>query len=259
MRTAHIAWSRHGGEPGMLLLHGFSDSGACWDPVLPGLTALAGAVTLDARGHGSSGLPDEPTGTAANAADAALVLDALGAGPLVVIGHSMGALAAAALAAARPDLVRALVLEDPPGPHHTLAADGMPSWLAELQALDLPERIAKGRADNPAWPDAEFAPWAASKGEFDPRFYDLPYETGPSMVESLAKTACPTLLLYGEVARGGLLAPSDADDCADAAGGPFRAERVAHAGHCVRRDAPAAFLAAVGRFWEQGVEPAGPP
>jgi pimeloyl-ACP methyl ester carboxylesterase len=248
VRTAHLSWKRHGGEPGLLLLHGFSDSGECWNPVLPRLTAVTGAVTLDARGHGESGLPEEPTGTAANAADAALVLDALDAGPLVVIGHSMGALTAAALAASRPDLVRALVLEDPPGPHHTLAADAMPSWLAELQSVGVYERIATCRADNPGWADAEFGPWAISKGEFDPRFYDLPYEPEPSLLDSLARTACPTLLLYGDAARGGLLTSSDAEDCADAAGGPFTAERIAGAGHCVRRDAPDAFLAAVGRF-----------
>ncbi len=88
-----------------------------------------------------------------------------------MVGHSLGAMTAAYLAASRPDLVRAVVLEDPPTgepqPDQERTSEKIPTWLEELLALDVPARIARGRSDNPAWPEDELEPWAISKDQLN--------------------------------------------------------------------------------------------
>ncbi|MBV1856227.1 alpha/beta fold hydrolase [Catellatospora tritici] len=252
MRTAHLSWRRFGAqpdtvEPSVVLLHGFTDSADCWEPVAAGLTAKTPAIAVDARGHGASGLPDEPTGPHRHAADVALVLDALGLSGLTVIGHSMGAVTAAALAGDRPDLVRTLVLEDPPAIWEPAVIAEPPQWIVELKALDHAGRMARGRAENPAWPSTEFDTWSRSKAEFDIRFCGLPFERGVALPDLLARTWCPALLLHGDPARGALLTGEDVAACVAATDGRVTA-RYLDAGHCLRRDDPAAFLAAVGEF-----------
>ncbi|MDI1464694.1 alpha/beta hydrolase [Catellatospora sp. KI3] len=252
MRTAHLSWRRFGAQPdtvapGIVLLHGFTDSAECWEPVAAGLTARTPALALDARGHGDSGLPDEPIGPHRQAADVALVLDALGLSGLTVIGHSMGAVTAAALAADRPDLVRRMVLEDPPPIWEPTVISEPPPWIVELKALDDAGRLARGRAENPGWPETEFGPWSRSKAEFDLRFCALPYEPAVPLPQLLSRTGCPALLLHGDPGRGGLLTGDDVAACAAVTGGRVTARHL-DAGHCLRRDDAAAFLAAVGEF-----------
>jgi lipase len=76
---------------------------------------LAGRRPLfapDLRGRGDSDKPAGPYGMAAHAADLAAAMRAIGIGPAVVVGHSMGAYVATALAAAEPDLVAGVMLLD---------------------------------------------------------------------------------------------------------------------------------------------------
>jgi pimeloyl-ACP methyl ester carboxylesterase len=76
---------------------------------------LAGRRPLfapDLRGRGDSDKPTGPYGMAAHAADVAAAMRAIGIGPAVVVGHSMGAYVATALAAAEPELVAGVVLLD---------------------------------------------------------------------------------------------------------------------------------------------------
>jgi lipase len=76
---------------------------------------LAGRRPLfapDLRGRGDSDKPTGPYGMAAHAADVAAAMRVIGIGPAVVVGHSMGAYVATALAEAEPDLVAGLVLLD---------------------------------------------------------------------------------------------------------------------------------------------------
>jgi len=252
--TAHLAWYRTDEAAAeVAFLHGFSDSAQCWEPLIrsmPGIRALA----IDARGHGESGLPKEPFGYAMHRDDAALVLSSQpNEGGVVVVGHSMGAMSAAHLAASRPDLVRAVVLEDPPtgeppaGRHDE--SWSMPSWLTDLRALELPARIARGRSEDPDWPDDELEPWAVSKAQLDPQLFDLPFQEGVPLTDLLASITCPILLLHGDTERGSLISTEYAERCARAAAADeFHAVHIAGAGHSVRRDNRPQYVAELTTF-----------
>ncbi|HEY3560962.1 MAG TPA: alpha/beta hydrolase [Kribbella sp.] len=255
-RTGHLAWYRTDEEAAdVAFLHGFSDSAQCWEPLIgamPGIRALA----IDARGHGESGLPQEPVVYPAHRDDAALVLSSQAQdGGMVVVGHSMGAMSAAYLAASRPKLVRAVVLEDPPpggsGGEQQDRLVPLPSWLTDLRALDLPSRIARGRSNEPGWPEDELEPWAVSKAQVNPRMFDLPYQDPAPLTELLAATTCPVLLIHGDAERGSLISTEYAEHCARAAGGELRAVHIPGAGHSVRRDNRPQYVAALTTFLDQ--------
>lgn len=95
----------------VLAIHGITANAMSWSVVadaLPDTRLLA----VDLRGRGRSGGLPGPFGLRRHAEDLAELLDAGRTGPVVVAGHSMGAFVAVALAAHRPELVRALVLVD---------------------------------------------------------------------------------------------------------------------------------------------------
>jgi pimeloyl-ACP methyl ester carboxylesterase len=85
-------------------------------PILGTLSREAHVMASDLRGHGFTTLPADPdrhTTWQTYPDDLIRLLDALGQGPYVLAGHSMGGTTSLLVAAARPDLVRALVLFDP--------------------------------------------------------------------------------------------------------------------------------------------------
>lgn len=97
--------------PTILAVHGVTASHKAWPylaEALPGVRIIA----PDLRGRGRSNALPAPYGMPSHAEDLAAVLAALAAGPVVVVGHSMGAFAAAVLANLFPERVRSLVLVD---------------------------------------------------------------------------------------------------------------------------------------------------
>lgn len=259
--TDHIAWARTQPDVDVLLLHGFSDSGDCWSPLLPALGPAYGFLATDARGHGQSGLPEEPLGSEVAAGDAAQVLRTVPgfrSGGAIVMGHSMGAATASMLAAKHPDLVRALILEDPPnfprgGRRSTSASGVMPEWLVEVRAQAFDDRIAKCREGNPDWPADELEPWATSKDQFNPHFFDLPSAQAPPLPEVLAEVRCPILFIYGDPERGSINSHESVRTCADATKGDLRPAYIEGAGHSVRRDRRLPYAASVLSFLAEQV------
>jgi 2-succinyl-6-hydroxy-2,4-cyclohexadiene-1-carboxylate synthase len=88
-----------------VLLHGFTNTGASWDPVRAALAQRYTAVAPDLRGHGSAAAA-RPVDLAGCVADVA----ALAPGPFGLCGYSMGGRVALHVALVHPDRVAALVL-----------------------------------------------------------------------------------------------------------------------------------------------------
>ena len=101
------------GEP-LVLVHGSWGSHRNWDPVVPGLSAHHRVVSYDRRGHSESERPTGQGTFAEDVADLAVLIEALDAAPAWVIGNSVGAVITLRLAAARPDLLRGVIVHEPP-------------------------------------------------------------------------------------------------------------------------------------------------
>ncbi|HYZ82513.1 MAG TPA: alpha/beta fold hydrolase, partial [Solirubrobacteraceae bacterium] len=89
----------------LVLLHGFTNTGASWDPVVAALPERYRALTPDIRGHGAAG-DLRPVTLEAVIGDVAALAD----GVLDVGGYSMGGRLALHVALALPHRVRRLVL-----------------------------------------------------------------------------------------------------------------------------------------------------
>jgi pimeloyl-ACP methyl ester carboxylesterase len=102
-----------GGEPWVVLLHGLTANAHSFDGLVEaGLSPRFRVVSVDLRGRGLSDKPPSGYSMAEHAADILGLLEALGAGPVVLGGHSFGALLSLYIAAHWPERVsRVLILD----------------------------------------------------------------------------------------------------------------------------------------------------
>jgi 2-succinyl-6-hydroxy-2,4-cyclohexadiene-1-carboxylate synthase len=94
-----------GNAPALVLLHGFTSSGASWQPVISGLGERYRAIAPDIRGHASAATAEPVTLTA--------VIDDIAAIPepsFALAGYSQGGRIALHVALALPQRVRRLLL-----------------------------------------------------------------------------------------------------------------------------------------------------
>lgn len=255
--------------PTLLLLHGVTRCWRDWEPLLPALTREWRVIALDHRGHGGSGRAESYRVTDF-AADAVRFVREETAAPLVILGHSLGAMVAAAVAAEVPQFVRGVVLEDPP--FHTMGnrIEGT-AWQAQFAGMRVAARrggTVEGLAD--ALADIRLpAPGGAFKrlGELRDRaslrwsaecLTHLDPEVLTPVIEGywldgfdvagiLSRIRCPVLLLQADPAAGGALTATDADEVAAALPSCQRV-RFPGAGHQLHRDLPEAVLRAVQEF-----------
>lgn len=245
-----LAYHRTGGEgPALVLCHGLTDNGLCWSRLAAALAPEFDVVMLDARGHGGSsriciGEPYE-AGT-----DIAEAIDRLGLKAPFVMGHSVGARAAADFAAACPAGVSKVILEDPPFlPLAEKAAaearrEKFRRQVDQFQSMSETDITAMGKASSPLWHEVDLPAWAAAKKQVDPEAFPL---YAARWQDAVARITAPTLLIYGEADQGGIVTPDMAEE-ACSLNPKISAVQIRGAGHNIRRENFPDLLSAVRTF-----------
>ncbi|MCW2661400.1 MAG: alpha/beta hydrolase [Mycobacterium sp.] len=153
----HVHRYGPGGPVRMLAIHGLTGYGGRWRHLAGYLPEIAIAAP-DLLGHGRSSWA-APWTIDANVSALAALLDDGADAPALVVGHSFGGALALQLAAARPDLVAALLLLDP-----AVGLDGR--WMRD---------IAEAMFSSPDYPNAEEARMEKATGSWadvDPAWLD---------------------------------------------------------------------------------------
>jgi pimeloyl-ACP methyl ester carboxylesterase len=269
-RTLNVALSTEGSPP-LLLLHGVIRRWQDWLPLLPILGARWQTLALDFRGHGLSGRTGEQYLLGDYLQDAVAVVEKLCREPVVIFGHSLGALVALGTAVCLPQQVRAIILEDPPSPHflaqmkqtpyypqfqamHALA--GSTSTVAELtrRLADVQLPTPKGLVRFGDLRDATALRFTARCLQMlDPNVLVPVLEGGwlaDISLENWAKQVkCPVLLLRGNESFGGMLPKSDAAAWFQGTHDLTQID-LAHAGHLIHYTEPQTTLRLVTGFLE---------
>jgi pimeloyl-ACP methyl ester carboxylesterase len=241
------------GRPPVVLLHGIGSRGHSWWPVIDPLASRFHLYLLDLRGHGASGKPAAGYLMDHYAADLDAALDALDlpSDETRIMGHSLGGLVALSWASERPSRAAALVVEDPSlrvPPEILEAFDG---W-QQLAALPPAQAAAWYRQEYPNWSDEDCLRRAETITSTAPGvFAELRAEAQAALAAGttdrmhiLSGVQTPTLLLYGSLELGSMVAPADAERFGQIMP-RGRAIQIPGAGHNLHRDASDAFLEAV--------------
>lgn len=254
-----IHYHRTGGDkPPIVLLHGITDNGLCWTRLAQALEDAYDLIMVDARGHGHSDKPNSGYNSADHAADVAGLIQALGLVKPVVMGHSMGGATATAVGATYPDLVGALILEDPPWRPADAGSDeerakARAEWQTNLAAQKQrthAEIMAAGMERSPTWDASEFSNWADAKLQVSLNVLDIIRGSLNAWPEQIPQIQCPTLLVTAETEAGGIV-NAEVTQKALALNPHLQHAHIAGAGHNIRREQFDRFLQAVRAFLQQ--------
>jgi pimeloyl-ACP methyl ester carboxylesterase len=223
-----IAYRRAGrGAITHVLLHGIGSASASWDAQLAWAQDRSdiGVLAWDAPGYGASTPVGPPEPQASDyAARLWAWLDALSCrGPVVLVGHSLGALMAASATLAQPErVVRLLLLSPARGYGDAPAAERqrmVTGRLANLQQLG-PQGMAQARAAAMLSPQA-LPQWVEqvrqNMAAIDPAGYTQAVHllAGGRLLRDVAGITVPTVVASGEADT--ITTPAACDEVAAAA------------------------------------------
>lgn len=216
------------GGPLLLLWHGVGRRWQDFAPLLPALAGRWAVRAVDHRGHGGSDRSPGRYFVPDYVADAVEVLRETVDEPAVLVGHSLGALVALGAAAAVPELVRAVVLEDPPAASflarvgETDYARTWPAMRALAGSRDVRATAAAlaavplrdGRTLGDVRDAAALRFLARCLADLDGETLTPPIDgtwlAGYDLGETAHRVRCPVLLLAADPAAGGMLPAADA-------------------------------------------------
>jgi len=219
--------------PTVVFLHGLARRACDWNPLVSLLDSAIHPVSLDWRGHGESDragsyLVEDYVG------DLEAVLPLVAHHPVVLVGHSLGALVAAEIASRNPEKIAAVVLEDPPTPGflHQLDSTGyfelfkayvrlggsgatVGHVAGELAGLEILDPSGKKRPLGQMRDSVSLRFMAHCLKNMDPAcptpVLNGQWLEGIRLGQSLRQIQCPLLLLRGDPLFGGMMPAAETD------------------------------------------------
>jgi len=256
----------------IVAFHGVSDNGASLADIGARWGEQWRVVLVDSLGHGLSPRfsPQQlqaPFQSALQAAAETVRVEASQSigGQVVLFGHSMGGAIAAGVARNHPQLVRAVVLEDPALLTPTQEAIYKNNAGESVGGLEHISRDQSGAIANLLlakqayrnWPLSEYGPWAQAKTQVD-RDFIATGVVGLAGREIIKELQVPTLVLTGD-GPDVLLGQAGLEKLATYANPHLHTALISGATHCVRRDKSEKFQQAVNSFLAALPKPAPAP
>jgi pimeloyl-ACP methyl ester carboxylesterase len=258
--TIQVAYGPANGDP-LLLIHGV---GRAWRDAAPLLSALMprwNIIAPDLRGHGGSSRTVGKYLIRDYLQDIKALLELIDR-PVVIYGHSLGALLAALAAADCPDRVRAVIAEDPPSADFLARIDetAYGAIFRAMQRLAGTSRdvgaiarelgdIVVGQSTRGQTRFRDIRDGAAIRFsarwlcDLDPAVYtpilERQWREGVDFPEAWNRVRCPTMLLAGDELAGGMLPAAAAQDILQRLvdGTLINFPRVGHQIHWMAREA----------------------
>jgi len=248
------------GGPPVVLVHGLGSRWQAWLTAMPSLLPRWHVFAIDLRGHGKSGRVPDSYRWVDYCPDVIDFLRGVAGEAAVLIGHSLGGVVSAKVAADTPDLVRAAVLEDPPlyipvreaaspfAERFRVARDIARSGKSLLEMVEAVKAAAPEEEDAAIARDR-----ARSLSLLDPEVYTPSIEglnAGSYDTDAiLGGIKAPVLLVQGNTDLGGALADDEAaravrltDNCTHV--------QLRDVGHGIHRERPVEFRRIVADFLE---------
>jgi N-formylmaleamate deformylase len=231
-------------KPPLLMIHGIMDEWSSWNLVYDAFLEHYRVIAVDLRGHGKSDKPERGYEPADYAADMASVIQELDVGPIAVVGHSLGAVTTCFLAADYPDLVKAAVMEDPPGRFNRNTGSRVTPML-DIKNGSEEEVYEFFKETGPELGEARWRDQTRRLRNTADGPYQVIHEwaekgNAPDIVETMSRIQCPTLLMQSDPENGGVLP----DDLAAEITGRLRNgefQRFPGVGHNIHKDVAADF------------------
>jgi pimeloyl-ACP methyl ester carboxylesterase len=239
--------------PPLLLIHGIGSRGVSWWPVIDALAERFRPIVVDLRGHGNSEKPERGYLLPDYAGDLSALIEALELSRVLVMGHSLGALAALTWATEHPAAAAAIVVEDPPLRALPQVVEAFDGWIA-LASLPVEQAAAYYRQEHPDWTAEDCRRRAESITSTAPGvFAELRAQSihhlavGDDRITRLAAIRSPLMVIHGDLEAGSMIVPADLARLAQTV--PSAAiVRVPGGPHDLHRERTEAFLAAVVPF-----------
>ncbi len=204
----------------LVLIHGTGSRWQPFQPILPALAEKYQVYALDLRGHGGSSHTPGAYHLEDYCRDVSeFIVHQVGA-PVVIYGHSLGALVGIYLAVHRPQEVRALVLGDPPLFYHDTRFQDTFWHAAFIELLEF-QRAHPDPIEMEAWlaqnmpgmsPDRRAERVHSLEG-LDPdvirALISNAIMEGVSLEALIPRIACPVLLLRGNPSLGSAVREQD--------------------------------------------------